>query len=218
MLCLGCGARMHLVQVVKDTTMLVPGYEHHTWQCSGCSTVERRMTFTSESTPPPMVAVELVQTAPVEPVQTVPAEPNQTVQAEPSQPAPVEPAQTVPAEPSQTVPVEPSQMTPVETTVPVEAIQTATAEPTIQGQQPPRFKETARARTFDKVQKREAGASEAERRAEFNRFWDNLLSVPSSSTSSEALSHITSDEAVSAPTEPAASPTPATHRPHRAAG
>ena len=73
MLCLGCGARMHLVQVVKDTTMLVPGYEHHTWQCSGCSTVERRMTFTSESTPPPMVAVELVQTAPVEPVHGVSA-------------------------------------------------------------------------------------------------------------------------------------------------
>ena len=209
MLCLGCGAQMRLVQVVKDTTMLVPGYEHHTWQCSGCSTVERRMTFTSESTPPPMVAVELAQTAPVEPAQMVPAEP--------SQPVLVEPAQTVPAEPSQTVPVEPSQMTPVETTVPVEAIQTATAEPTIQGQQPPRFKETARARTFDKVQKREAGASEAERRAEFNRFWDNLLSVPSSSTSSEASSRITSDEVVSAPTEPVASPAP-THRPHRAAG
>src|SRR6516225_5023675 len=200
MLCLGCGAQMRLVQVVKDTTMLVSGYEHHTWQCSGCSTVERRMTFTSESTPPPMVAVELAQTAPVEPAQMVPAEP--------SQPVLVEPAQTVPAEPNQTVPVEPSQATPVETTAPVEAIQTATAEPTIQGQQPPRFKETARARTFDKVQKREAGASEAERRAEFNRFWDNLLSVPSSSTSSEALSHITSDEAVSALTEPAASPTP----------
>ena len=194
MLCLGCGAQMRLVQVVKDTTMLVSGYEHHTWQCSGCSTVERRMTFTSESTPPPMMVVELAQSAPIEPAQTVPAEPNQTVQVKSSQP------------------------TPVETTVPVEAIQTATAEPTIQDHQPPRFKETARARTFNKVQKREGGASEAERRAEFNRFWDNLLSVPSSSTSSEALRHITSDEAVSAPTEPAASPAPTTHRPHRAAG
>jgi len=196
----------------------VSGYEHHTWQCSGCSMVERRMTFTSESTPPPMMVVELAQSAPIEPAQTVPAEPNQAVQAEPSQSAPVQPKQTVPAEPNQTVQVKSSQPTPVETTVPVEAIQTATAEPMIQGQQPPRFKETARARTFDKVQKREGGASEAERRAEFNRFWDNLLSVPSSSTSSEALRHITSDEAVSAPTEPAASPAPTTHRPHRAAG
>ena len=76
MLCLGCGAQMRLVQVVKDTTMLVSGYEHHTWQCSGCSTVERRMTFTSESTSPPMVSVELAQTAPIEPAQMVPAEPN----------------------------------------------------------------------------------------------------------------------------------------------
>jgi len=192
MLCLGCGAQMRLVQVVKDTTMLVSGYEHHTWQCSGCSTVERRMTFTSESTPPPMVAVELVQTAPVEPAQTVPAEPNQAVQAEPS------------------------QMTPLETTVPVEAIQAATAEPAIQGHQPPRFKQTAQARTLDKVQKRETGTSEAERRAEFNRFWDGLLSVPSSSTSSDALSHITSDDPVPVPAEPVASPTPTAQGPHQA--
>jgi len=192
MLCLGCGAQMRLVQVVKDTTMLVSGYEHHTWQCSGCSTVERRMTFTSESTPPPMVAVELVQTAPVEPAQTVPAEPNQAVQAEPSQQVPVEPA------------------------VPVEAIQAATAEPAIQGHQPPRFKQTAQARTLDKVQKRETGTSEAERRAEFNRFWDGLLSVPSSSTSSDALSHITSDDPVPVPAEPVASPTPTAQGPHQA--
>lgn len=216
MLCLGCGAQMSLVQVVKDTTMLVSGYEHHTWQCSGCSMVERRMTFASESTPPPMVAVELVQTAPVEPAQTVPAEPNQAVQAEPSQQVPVEPAQTVPAELNQTLQVEPSQMTPLETTVPVEAIQAATAEPAIQGHQPPRFKQTAQARTLDKVQKRETGTSEAERRAEFNRFWDGLLSVPSSSTSSDALSHITSDDPVPVPAEPVASPTPTAQGPHQA--
>ena len=191
MLCLGCGAQMRLVQVVKDTTMLVSGYEHHTWQCSGCSTVERRMTFTSESTLPPMVSEELAQTAPVEPARMVPAEPNQTVQVEPSQP------------------------TPVETTVPVKAIQTATSEPTIQGHQP-RFKQTARSKTLDKVQTRETGTSEAERRAEFNRFWDGLLSVPSSSTSSDALSHITSDDPVPVPAEPVASPTPTAQGPHQA--
>ena len=185
---------MRLVQVVKDTTMLVSGYEHHTWQCSGCSTVERRMTFTSESTPPPMMVVELAQSAPIEPAQTVPAEPNQTVQVKSSQP------------------------TPVETTVPVEAIQTATAEPTIQDHQPPRFKQTARAKTLDKVQKQETGASEAERRAEFNRFWDNLLSVPSPSTSSEALTRITPDEPLSAPQEPVAPPASTTPPPRRAAG
>ena len=45
MLCLACGAEMRLVQVVKDTAMLVSGYEHQTWQCSGCSSVEQRTTF-----------------------------------------------------------------------------------------------------------------------------------------------------------------------------
>jgi hypothetical protein len=52
MLCLECGAEMRLVQVIKDTTMLVAGYEHQTWQCSGCSTVERRRTFNRETPRP----------------------------------------------------------------------------------------------------------------------------------------------------------------------
>jgi len=43
MLCLACGEEMRLVQITKDTTIPVSGYEHHTWQCSACSTVERRM-------------------------------------------------------------------------------------------------------------------------------------------------------------------------------
>jgi len=45
MLCLACGAEMRLVEVVEDTTMLVSGYEHQTWQCPGCDTVEQRTTF-----------------------------------------------------------------------------------------------------------------------------------------------------------------------------
>jgi hypothetical protein len=84
MLCLACGAEMRLVQVVKDTTMLVSGYEHHTCQCSGCSTIEQRMTFTREKTP----------------TQTVPAKPTQTVAYEPAQTAPVEPTQTAPVKPT----------------------------------------------------------------------------------------------------------------------
>src|SRR6478672_8044313 len=58
MLCLECAAEMRLVQVVEDTTMLVSGYEHHTWQCSACSTVERRMTFTREKTPTPIAPTD----------------------------------------------------------------------------------------------------------------------------------------------------------------
>jgi hypothetical protein len=80
MLCLACGAPMSLVQVVKDTTMFVPGYEHHTWQCSGCSTVEQRMTFTREET--------ATQTVPAEPAQAILAEQTETalVAVEPTKP------------------------------------------------------------------------------------------------------------------------------------
>src|SRR6516225_1197176 len=160
MLCLDCGAEMHLVQVTKDTTMLVSGYEHHTWQCSGCSATEQRMTFTREKTS----------------TQTVPAELTQTALAEP--------AQSVSVESTQATPVEPSQTTPVETTPPVEAIQTVPAELTIQNRQPPPFQKNAWAKALKKVQKQET-ASETERRAEFNRFWDKLLSVPPPSASSK---------------------------------
>ena len=45
MRCLACGLNMQVVQVEKDITMFVPGYEHHTWQCDGCGEAERRMTF-----------------------------------------------------------------------------------------------------------------------------------------------------------------------------
>ncbi len=51
MRCIGCGAEMRLMQVVQDNTMMVPGYEHRTWQCSGCNEIERRLVFTREKTP-----------------------------------------------------------------------------------------------------------------------------------------------------------------------
>jgi hypothetical protein len=202
MLCLACGAEMILVQVVKDTTMFVPGYEHHTWQCSGCSTVERRMTFTREKTPTQTAAAEQTQTAPAEPSQTAPVKTTQTV--------PAELAQTVPVEPTQTARVEPRQTT-AETTVPVEATKTMPAELTKRNRQPPRFQKNAWGKALDKLQKREMAASETERRAEFNRFWDNLRSVPPPSASSEALSHVKPDEPLRPPTEPIASPAPTAH-------
>ena len=45
MRCVACGAEMHLVQVAGDDTMMVRGYEHHTFECSACREVERRLTF-----------------------------------------------------------------------------------------------------------------------------------------------------------------------------
>ena len=79
MLCWECGAQMTLVQVVEDTTKFVSGYEHHTWQCSGCSVLEERMIFTREKTPVPAARSE--------PAPTVP-EPTQAVQVELTQAAP----------------------------------------------------------------------------------------------------------------------------------
>src|SRR5712691_1390396 len=64
MRCLVCGEEMRLMQVVEDNTMPVPGYEHHTWQCSACPEVERRLVFTREKT--------LAETVPVEPTHSQP--------------------------------------------------------------------------------------------------------------------------------------------------
>jgi hypothetical protein len=47
MRCLACGAEMRLVQVARDDTMMVSGYEHHALQCPACGEVERRMVFNS---------------------------------------------------------------------------------------------------------------------------------------------------------------------------
>ena len=46
MRCLVCNAEMILMKVVEDDTMPVPGFEHHTFMCSECHDVERRLVFT----------------------------------------------------------------------------------------------------------------------------------------------------------------------------
>jgi hypothetical protein len=46
MRCMACGAEMVLMSVVQDDTMPVPGFEHHTFMCSECNDVERRLIFT----------------------------------------------------------------------------------------------------------------------------------------------------------------------------
>jgi hypothetical protein len=45
MRCIECGAGMRRLQVARDDTMMVPGYEHHTLECSACRKVERRLVF-----------------------------------------------------------------------------------------------------------------------------------------------------------------------------
>src|SRR6516225_1043894 len=83
MLCMECGAEMRLVEVAKANTMPVPGFEHRTWQCSGCSAVEQRMTFTREKAPAKTEPIELTRAGSVHAIQTAPAG---KVQAEPADP------------------------------------------------------------------------------------------------------------------------------------
>jgi hypothetical protein len=45
MRCLVCAAAMNLMKVVQDDAMPVPGFEHHTFMCSACGDVERRLVF-----------------------------------------------------------------------------------------------------------------------------------------------------------------------------
>jgi hypothetical protein len=197
---------MHLVQVTKDTTMLVSGYEHHKWQCSGCSTIEQRMTFTPEKSPPQIAPAEPAQTM-VEPTETAPAQLTETVPVEPTQTVSVKPTQTVSVELSQAVLVEPIK------TTPVEPIQTVSSEPS--HAEPPAAmpKVSARAKALDEklrnLKERTKAAGETARPTEFNRDLDNKpCSVPQPSACSDASSHVKSDEPVQAPTEPIASPAP----------
>src|SRR5262249_31915093 len=147
--------------VVEDTTMFVSGYEHHTWQCSSCSTVEQRMTFTGEKTPAPTVPEQPTQAVPVEPTQTAPL---QSAQAVPAEPTPiVQPTQTATVEPTETLLVAPPQL--------------SRWNPP---QQPPPvlLQMNARLEKLCKLQERvtaaKEAASETERRSEFNRFWESL--------------------------------------------
>jgi hypothetical protein len=53
MLCMLCGAEMRLMKVEQAETMTVAGYEFHTFECSSCQDIERRLRFTHEPTPQP---------------------------------------------------------------------------------------------------------------------------------------------------------------------
>ncbi len=61
MRCLACGAEMQLIEVeaVPDETMMVPSYEHHTFECSGCHNHVRQLVFTREIGPLPSERMRL---------------------------------------------------------------------------------------------------------------------------------------------------------------
>jgi hypothetical protein len=206
MLCWECGGEMRLVQVTKDTTMLVSGYEHLTWQCSGCSTVEQLMTFTREKTP--------AQTVPDEPAQIMLAEPTETAPAQPTQAVPVEPIQTVSVEAIQTMPVEPSKIAPLE---PIQIIPPQPTHPEPPAAMP---KMNARVKALEEklhnLKERAKVAREAAgdtvRPRPINHDWDNKSSpVPAPSAPSETPSHVKLEEPLRSPTEPIVCPAPTSH-------
>jgi hypothetical protein len=53
---------MLLMQTVQDETMAVPGFEHHTFMCSSCNDIERRLAFAKpgEQAGPKAVPAEAV--------------------------------------------------------------------------------------------------------------------------------------------------------------
>jgi hypothetical protein len=53
MRCLLCNAEMTLMNVVHDDTILVTGFEHHTFICSSCHDVEQRLVFVRAEEPIP---------------------------------------------------------------------------------------------------------------------------------------------------------------------
>jgi hypothetical protein len=213
MLCLGCGAEMRLVEAVEDSTMLVPGYEHQTWQCLGCSDVEQRLTFTGKK--------RRTHKAPLGPVHMGSVEPAQTAAVEPVQTEPVETAPIVPIQVTQITEVDPSQTTSVvEATLSVEATQEpepARAIPpqmsatTLQTSVLPKSVDERLSYLTRRVTEFREAAALDKRRAQFDRDWDNPRSVNSASSSPKSSSHKHRDDRSSSPAAPVAAQAPTPH-------
>jgi hypothetical protein len=214
MLCLACGAEMRLVQVVEDTTMLVSGYEHQTWQCSDCSSVEERTAFSRKKRQTHRALVEPVS---AEPTQTATDE---LTQIEPAELAPMEPAPVAPIQVELTAQAEPSQTATVETRVSLEAINEPEPPKANPLQMPAATLQTSiLPKTIDErlqyLAKRATALREAaaqnKRRAQFNRDWDNLRPVRSPSGPAGELRHRDRNEPAQPPAAPVTAQAPAPH-------
>jgi hypothetical protein len=71
MRCLACGAEMRLERVAGDDTMPVSGFEHHTFVCSACGDIERRLVFTGQVEPTYTDPVSVHSAAPISPPSTL---------------------------------------------------------------------------------------------------------------------------------------------------
>jgi hypothetical protein len=56
---MACGAEMRLLEAVPAETMMVPGYEHHTFECPACHDQERRLVFARAIGPLPLERMDL---------------------------------------------------------------------------------------------------------------------------------------------------------------
>jgi len=238
MFCMECGAEMRLVEVAKLNTMPVSGFEHRTWQCSGCSAVEQRMTFTREKTPAKTEPVESTRTVLVKPIQTFQTAPATSALAEPTKRAQPEQDEAIqlpatqagPIEPTETMMLGPSQKAEPIQTAPNEAVDAEPAEQLIATVESPQtVRRThpeapavmaqidARAKALEekvrnlkeRMTAAKKVAGDTKRDAQFSRNWDNeFRSVPPPSEPSKASSHIKPDEPVLSSAEPIASPAP----------
>ncbi len=71
MRCMICGAEMTLIGVVEDDTYkLVRGFEHHTYMCSKCGDIERRLVFNKHSKAPNTEVMSILSPPPIAPALT----------------------------------------------------------------------------------------------------------------------------------------------------
>jgi len=112
MRCLACGAEMKLVQVARDDTMMVPGYEDQTFECSECHEIERRRIFRNESVSPPAEPPAPIAPSPPEaPATEIPSAEPPSAETPPTAPGPAEapPAESVPLAAAQPVSAAPER-------------------------------------------------------------------------------------------------------------
>jgi len=110
MRCMACGGEMILVNVAQDDIMGVSGFEHHTFTCSECQDIERRLVFTKhgregDAEPTPMQVAQ-----PVMPALTIQDE-HVAPSVSDTEPAPVQAPPIAPASTVQDEHVAPSMIT-----------------------------------------------------------------------------------------------------------
>ena len=71
MRCMACGGEMVLMNVVQDDTMALPGFEHHTFKCSECQDMERRLVFTKHNCESDTEPAHVQAAPPITPAPTV---------------------------------------------------------------------------------------------------------------------------------------------------